>query len=250
MIYGLYQSAAGMMINEYRQNVIANNLANAQTVGFKRDVAVFSERLRESELDRYGNPTNDLMEALSGGQWLGRTHTDFSNGELTRTGNPLDVALEGAGFLMVESGGRQLLTRDGRMMMDEFGRLVSVTDGAPMLSRAGAPIVLDRNGGEVEIARDGRIRQGGREVARLGLIDVDDYRSLRKVGDGRFLPASDERIEATARVHSRFVENSGVRPTRELVGMIEASRAYQINARMVTLQDDMIGRLVNQVARL
>ena len=116
MIYGLYQSAAGMMTNEYRQNVIANNLANAQTVGFKRDVAVFSERLRESELDRYSNPSNDLMEALSGGLWLGRTHTDFSNGELTRTGNPLDVALEGAGFLMVESGGRQLLTRDGRMV--------------------------------------------------------------------------------------------------------------------------------------
>ena len=250
MIYGLYQSAAGMMTNEYRQNVIANNLANAQTVGFKRDVAVFSERLRESELDRYSNPSNDLMEALSGGLWLGRTHTDFSNGELTRTGNPLDVALEGAGFLMVESGGRQLLTRDGRMMMDEFGRLVSVTDGAAMLSRGGAPIVLDRNGGEVEIARDGRIRQGGRDVGRLGLIDVDDYRTLRKEGNGRFLPASDERIEATARVHSGFVENSGVRPTKELVGMIEASRAYQINARMVTLQDDMIGRLVNQVPGL
>ena len=67
MIYGLYQSAAGMMTNEYRQNVISNNLANAQTVGFKRDVAVFSERLREREPDRYSNPSNACKRARPGG---------------------------------------------------------------------------------------------------------------------------------------------------------------------------------------
>lgn len=250
MIYGLYQSAAGMMTNEYRQNVIANNLANSQTVGFKRDIPIFSERLRESMLDRYNNPTNDLMESLSGGMWLGRTSTDFSDGPLSKTGNPLDVALEGPGFLMVQVDGRQLLTRDGRMMTDEFGRLVSVSDGAAILNRAGSPIVLDRNGGEITITSDGRIQQDGREVARLGLTDVEDYRTLRKHGNGRFISTSDERIEAVARVHAGFVESSAVRPVHELTGMIESSRAFQINARMVSLQDEMLGRLVNQVPRI
>ncbi len=250
MIYGLYQSAAGMMTSEYRQNVIANNLANSQTVGFKRDIPIFSERLRESMLDQYDNPTNDLMESLSGGLWLGRTSTDFSDGPLSKTGNPLDVALEGPGFLMVLVDGQRLLTRDGRMMMNELGRLVSVSDGAAILNRAGSPIVLDPDGGEITITSDGRIHQDGREVARLGLTDVEDYRTLRKDGNGRFIPESLERLESVARVHSGFVESSAVQPVRELTGMIESSRAFQINARMVSLQDEMLGRLVNQVPRL
>lgn len=250
MIYGLYQSAAGMMTNQYRQNVIANNLANSQTVGFKREIATFSERLRESQLDEYDNPSNDLMETLSGGSWLGRTHTDFSDGPTSKTDNPLDIALEGPGFLMVQGERQPLLTRDGRMLINEFGRLVATTDGAAILNRAGSPISLDPHGGKVEITSDGGIHQDGREVARLGLTDVSDYRTLRKDGNGRFVAAGNERIEAAARVHSGFVESSAVRPTHELTGMIASSRAFQFNARMVSLQDEMLGRLVNQVPRL
>src|SRR3989442_9991693 len=80
VIYGLYQSAAGMMTSEYAQSVLANNLANADTVGFKRDVAVFAERLRADQAGRRDGPTAEGLGSLSGGTWLGRTDVDFSEG--------------------------------------------------------------------------------------------------------------------------------------------------------------------------
>lgn len=248
MIYGLYHSAAGMMTNEYRQSVIANNLANADTVGFKRDVPVFAERATAAAAGERSNPTSGLLEALSGGLWLGPTYTDFSEGSLVRTGNPLDVALDGPGFLMVESNGQPLLTRDGRMLMDPFGRLVAAVDGAPMLARGGGPIALNPRGGTPTVSQEGWIVQDGQRVAQLALVDVPDYRALSKVGAGRFAaPLTDPR-EAPARVHAGALESSSVRAVPELVGMIEAARAYEINARMLTLQDDTLGRLISQVA--
>jgi len=248
MIYGMYQSAAGMMVNEYRQDVLANNLANAETVGFKREIATFAERLRASEAGRREGPTNNLMEALSGGVWLARTATDFSEGAFVRTDNPLDVALAGPGFLRVAADGREYLTRDGRMVMNSDGWLVSVVDGAAILGRAGQPIRLHPRGGEISIDEDGRIAQGGRRVAQLALVDVKDYETLRKAGAGRFSAENLELTSSPANVISGVMESSGVEPVKELVTMIEAARAYQLNAQMLSLQDQSAGRLINAVA--
>lgn len=250
MIYGLYQSAAGMMVNEYRQNVIANNLANAETVGFKRQVATFAERLQASEAGIRRGANDRRMDGLTGGIWLGRTDIDFSEGGVVNTGNPLDVALDGPGFLMVASEGYQLLTRDGRMITDRDGRLLAVTDGAPILGQGGTPIRINPQGGPPSIDVDGRIHQDGVEVARLAIVDVADYRTLAQAGTGRYIAADSEPVEADARVLSGYVERSGVQPVRELVTMLEAARAYQINAQMISLQDQGLGRLINEVARV
>ena len=102
MIYGLYNSAAGMMTNEYRQNVITNNLANAETIGFKPEVAVFAEREPESVAGWREGPSAVEVEGLSGYLWLGRTHTDFAQGTMIYTERATDVALDGPGFLVVE----------------------------------------------------------------------------------------------------------------------------------------------------
>jgi flagellar basal-body rod protein FlgG len=237
-----------MMVNEYRQDVLANNLANAETVGFKRDVATFAERLRASEVGRRDGPTNDLLEALSGGTWLARTDTDFSEGAFVNSDNPLDVALAGPGFLRVAAQGKEYLTRDGRMVMNRDGRLVSATDGASILGLAGQPIRLNPRGGEVSIDENGRISQGGVTVARLALVDVDQYETLHKTGAGRFVADNAALKPSPAKVISSVTESSGVKPIKELVTMIEASRAYQLNAQMVTLQDSSAGRLINAVA--
>lgn len=248
MIYGLYQSAAGMMVNEYRQNVLANNLANAETTGFKREIATFAERLRASQAGRRVGPTNDLMEALSGGIWLARTDTDFSEGAFVNSDNPLDVALAGPGFLRVAADGHEYLTRDGRMVMDRDGWLVAAVDGGSILGHAGQPIRLNPRGGEVSIDEDGRITQDGVRVGWLGLVDVRDYQALRKAGASRFAADEVELTPSPARVIPGFTEHSGVAPIKELTTMIEASRAYQFNAQMVTLQDQSAGRLINAVA--
>ncbi len=248
MIYGLYESAAGMMVNEYRQNVLANNIANADTVGFKRDVATFAERLTAAEAGRRRGTTKELLESLGGGTWLGRTQTDFSEGRLVRTEEPLDVAIAGPGFLRIEKDGRQLLTRDGRLMIAPDGRLVAATDGAAVLGRAGQPILLNPRGGPVEIDEDGRIRQDGQMVGWLGLVDAGNYQALRKAGAGRYEADPRQLRRSVAKVIPGFLESSGVEPIGELVAMIEASRAFQFNAQMLTLQDQTAGRLINVVA--
>lgn len=250
MIYGLYHSAAGLLTNEYRQSVIANNLANAETPGFKPELAVFAERFRASQAGVRDNPTDERVEGLSGGLWLGRTHTDFRDAALIRTGNPLDVAVQGRGFLMVRSEGRQFLTRDGRMTVDERGRLLLAADGAAVLSDGGAPIGIPRADRPVSIDDAGRVVQDGAVVARLGLTDVADHRALVKAGGGRYLAPEDGRVPAEALVQSGYYEASGVAPVATLVQMIEASRAYQINAQMISLQDQTAGRLINEVSRV
>ncbi|MBK9129115.1 MAG: flagellar hook-basal body protein [Phycisphaerales bacterium] len=250
MIYGLYNSAAGMMVDEYRQSVIANNLANADTVGFQRDVAVFAERLPASEAGRRSGASAPDLAGLSGGLWLGRTHTDFSPGQHVKTDNPLDVALAGPGFLSVSVAGERQYTRDGRMVMDADGRLVSALDGSPYLGRGGMPIRLNPRGGQPEVTRDGRIMQDAGLVAELELTDFPDPSVLRKTGNARLAaPPDTVGVEVRPELQPGYIEQSAVQTVPELVDMIAASRSYQMNAQMITLADQTLGRLIAIIAR-
>lgn len=248
MIYGLYQSAAGMMVSEYRQSVIANNLANADTVGFKRDVATLSERDPARLAGVRRGASDRLLEALSGGVWLSRTETDFSQGSLTVSQNPYDVALDGPGFFLVEKGGRRYATRDGRMTVDALGNLVSAADGAAMLGPGGVPLRVNPRGGEISVDEGGRLKQDERIVGQLAVVDYADPRRLRKAGGGRFEVEGLQPIESPARVVQGYTESSGVEAVQELVSMIEASRAYQVNASLVAMQDQSVGRLISSLA--
>ncbi|MFO0839414.1 MAG: flagellar hook-basal body protein [Phycisphaerae bacterium] len=249
MIYGLYHSAAGMLVNEYRQDVLANNIANADTVGFKRDVPVFSDRLNAVQSGDHDATASTALGLLSGGIQLGRTQTDFREGGFAASDNPLDVAIEGPGFLVVRQQGKDVLTRDGRMLTDAEGVLRSAADGAEVLGEGGASIRLNPRGGDPAIDEQGRISQDGAVVARLALTDVADPLSMRKVGAGRWeLPDGASTQPAAARVFSRFTESSGVESVKELASMITASRAYQLNAQMLSMQDQSLGRLINAVA--
>lgn len=249
MIYGLYNSAAGMLVNEHRQSVIANNLANAETTGFKRDLAIFAEREQAALAGRRHGVTNRDLQTLTGGLWLGETFTDFSEGSKIQTGNPLDITIDGPGFLSVQAGGERLFTRDGRLMMDAHGRLVSVVDQAPVLGRGGAPIHLNRLGGQPRIDSDGRVFQDGVQMGELEIVDFANYATLRKVGDNRVAATAGGLKGSPARVQAGYTEASTVEPVVELVNMLDASRAYQINAEMVKLQDESLGRLINVIAR-
>jgi flagellar basal-body rod protein FlgF len=249
MIYGLYHSAAGMLVNEYRQNVIANNLANADTVGFKEEVATFAERQPEPLAGSRAGPSADGLANLSGGLWLGQTHTHFGQGTLVPTGAATDVALEGPGFLVVQGDDQPLYTRDGRFVRDTDGMLRSATDGAPVLSPSGAPILTNPRGADPVFDEDGRIWQDGAVVGQLAVVDFADLGALRQAGAARFDAGEAETVSSPARIRQGHVESSGVEPVKELVNMIETSRAYQMNASMVSLQDQSVGRLVTILAR-
>src|SRR6202167_1219493 len=118
MIYGLYLSASGVLTNSYRQDVIANNIANSETVGFKKDLALLQQRpTAAQELGRY-DQTNSLLEPIGGGLLAANTVVDSSPGEIESTGNNLDVALQGKGFLAVSHNGQTHLTRNGQMILN------------------------------------------------------------------------------------------------------------------------------------
>jgi len=250
MIYGLWQSAAGMQTNLLLHDVEANNLANVDTVGFKRQMGVLTQR--PAPTDERGSPRHSLasLAALGTQSWPGPTVTDFSAGTTQTSGNPLDVALVGRGFLCVRGRDGVAYTRDGRLQMARDGRLVTATGGREVLDAGGRSITLNPTAGKVRIAPDGTIRQGGDAVARLGVVDFPDLQRLRRTGGGLFDAEGQTPRPAAAQVRQYALESSGVEPTRSIVSLIEVMRAYQLNAQMIHMQDGMLGRAVNDIGRV
>jgi flagellar basal-body rod protein FlgF len=240
-----------MAINEHRQDVIANNLANVDTVGFKRDLAVFEERLQEAKFGA-GNarflPEN-LYDA-TGGAFAGETYTDFTMGAIKTTDNNLDVALAGSGFLTVQDGDEARYSRDGQLGIVE-NKLVRAIDGKAILDDKGREIILPNVPvRDIHIDSEGMIRVGDNLIATLGIVDFADKQGLSKVG-GNLYDAMDQTPQATKTpIISGAIEQSTVNPSKELIEMIKVSRNHQINASMLTLQDETLSRLINELPKL
>lgn len=253
MIYGLYLSATGVMTNAYRQDVIANNLANSETVGFKRDLALFQERRTEAQERGVGSQfTAPGLERLGGGTLVSPTQVDSSQGELEPTGNPLDVGILGTGYFAVRNGQNQThLTREGKFMIDRTGRLVMSNDrGQQVLDDKNKPIQLAQST-NTAIAQDGTITQDGATVARIGLFNVPDRMKLLKQGGGMLsYPDIDKLTASTAQMQSKFVERSNVDPATELANLMQSQRQLEANANMIRYQDQTLGRLVNDVGKI
>ena len=249
MLYGLYQSAAGMMTSEYRQDVVANNLANASTPGFKQDIASLMERPLESEVSGRPGIFHPLWSEMTGGTFAAPTMTNFGNGRLEQTEQDLDLALQGDGFFTVKDGEETRYTRDGRMAMGVDGSLILQSNGAAVLDNAGEPIVL-KSGVKAQIKGDGRIMQGGEEVAQLGVVSFEDPQRLLKMGSNEYAAKDEQPNPSAARVKQGYIEASNVSASRSLVQMLEVTRAYELNAGMLKLQNDTLGRAVNDIARV
>ena len=252
MIYGLYLSAQGLIANSYRQDVLANNLANSETVGFKRDLAFFRERPTAMQERRQpGDWSDPIQEQLGGGLLAQATMVDRSQGELENTGNPLDMAIEGEGYFAVMSGGQTRLTRDGRMMTDNTGRLIlAASKNNPVLDVNGKPIFL-QSGGSTLISQDGTITQDGKAVARIGVFKIADADKLQQLG-GTLLgfPDSSPLQPANGLIRNEFVERANVDPTSELAGLMDTQRLLEANANMIRYQDTTLQRLVNDVGKI
>jgi len=251
MVYGLWQSAAGLSGQEFRQGIAANNLANVETPGFRPDRVAFLERLVEARERAAGGARHPILDRLSGGQFETKVYTDHktSPGPIVPSGNPFDVAIEGDGFLTVRTADGTRYTRDGRLLQDPEGTLRHATSGGAVLDAAGQPVVVDRNR-PVKISADGTILQGDAEVARLGIVDFADRNRLEKTGDNLLIGEAAGPRAIAGRVRQGAYEGSGVDAITTLVEMIGAARAYEANAKMITLQDESLSRVVNQLGRL
>ncbi len=254
MLYGLYLSAAGVMTNSYRQDVIANNLANSETAGFKKDLATFRQRAVASrEAPGAAGWSNPLLDQIGGGTLADPTLVDTSQGDLEGTSNPLDAAIAGTGYFVVDDHGTPRLTRDGQFKIGRDGTLVqSGGDNAPVLDAAGKPIHLDgtrRN--QTSIGDDGTITQDTVPVARLGVVDVPDPARLRNEGGTQFsYPDMAAVRQSASLVKGGFIERANVDPSSEMAALMDTQRQLEANANMIHYQDATLDKLVNSVGKI
>lgn len=240
-------SADGAQVQAQRLEVIANNLANVNTVGFKPDVAGFQARLSEAIQRGHASHGDRSLNDVGGGVSMFDTTTDFSAGRLQETGNQLDLAIIGGGFFQVQdANGEQLLTRAGNFSIDSQDRLVN-QDGMAVLDAGGSEITL-QPGLPWEVSAAGEITQAGTSIL-LGLVAPDSLGDLVKVGSNSYRPLGGVGpLEPGQReVRSGFLEMSGTNPTRQMMSMIETTRAFEANVRIIQSHDSMSSNLIGRV---
>ncbi len=258
MNYGLYLSASGVLSNTYRQDVFANNLANAETVGFKPDMPSVRQRDPESVEDQLGYGMSDaLMDRLGGGVLAGTQRINFTAGAHRQTGTPLDVALiEKNQFFAVQSinpdtGEAQArLTRDGRFTLNSARELVTQS-GQRVLDASDNPIVIDGQG-KAAIGPGGQVLLNGEQVAQLQVARVADLEGLTKLGDGLFtMTGQDTRqVVDNPSIRPGFIEASGVDPITTMMQIVAATKAATGNANMIRYHDQLLDRAVNTLGRV
>ncbi len=249
MPYGMYLSAEGAQAQSKRLEVIANNMANINTVGFKPDAAAFQSRFAEAIQEGHAGAGSRGIDDVGGGVKVIETLTNFAPGRLQRTGNEADMAIIGNGFFQVAGeGGEPLMTRAGAFRLDPEGRLLTANNRA-VLDAGGAPIQLAPNV-PWSVSKDGFIQQSGGAIP-LALVEPESLDDLTKVGANLFRSRSEvQPVGENAReVRSGYLEMSGANSTQQMMAMIEASRAFEANARMIQTQDDAMGQLVGRLLR-
>ncbi len=251
MVYGLWHSAAGLQAQLYKQVVVANNRANVDTPGFKPDRVAFSERLNASIAGGPVGMRDPIMDGQTGGLFETPVYTQYTQGSLVPSGNKLDVAINGDGFIPVRTAEGVRYTRDGRLTMGLDGSLRQAGSGAAVVDADGTVLRVDpRSKDEVRITPSGEVRQGESVVGRIALMDFADKRHLEKVGENLYAADPKAAVKADGELQQGFYEGSGVDPTSNLVEMMAATRAYEMNASMLSLQDETLQRVVNDVGRV
>jgi len=254
MIYGLYLSATGVLTNSYRQDVISNNIANAETVGFKKDLALFQQRPTAAQETGNLSASNRLLESLGGGIFASPTRIDTSQGDLEPTSNSLDIGIQGKGYFKVSDGGKTNLTRDGRFVLDYAGHLVMGNNvNQQVLDQKDRPIQFDlkQTGKPIAINEQGAITQDGKPVAVIGLYDAPDSSKLQKKGGNLMSHPDIANLKpATGIIRDGFIEHANVEPATELTLLMDSQRQLEANANMIRYQDQTLARLVNDVGKI
>ena len=240
MPYGLYISAEGAQAQTKRLEVIANNLANADTVGFKRELGILQARYAESVEQGSATPGSGSLADLGGGVLFRQTKTDFSPGPIKRTDVPSDAALQGEGFFVVRKGQENLLTRAGNFRADRQRR----ARHAAGLQGAGRGEHADRDqshGGPWEINATGEVAQGS-TAQPLAIVQPNSLGDLVKTGENLFRPLAEPRPvdPAQRNVAAGCLEMSGTQPMLEMTALIETSRMLEANVNILKSQNEML----------
>jgi flagellar basal-body rod protein FlgF len=254
----MYSALFGAMSNEHQLDVIANNLANVSTTGFKKDNYAFQDTFQRFAHDYL---VDDKPYLRAQNTWpkpyvqarprMGGQYSDMSQGSMQVTGNPLDLALVGNGFLKVRTPKGDFLTRNGSFQLSSDGRLIT-EQGFEVLG-GGSPITLPRDN-KVQVDTTGAIRVDGNQVGTLDLVNVSDPKSVEKVGKNLYQirkgsTATEIPVE-NVQVQQGYLEKANVEIVGELVNMMEAQRAFEIYQKIMTTTDTMESLVINKVGQV
>lgn len=254
MIRGLYTASAGMMLQMARQDAVANNLANVNTGGYKKQVAVSKEfpemlisRLGESKYNRNGQlepQVPKVIGALGTGAGIDAVYTDYSEGRIKSTENPTDMALKDLGFFVVDTPNGQRYTRNGEFKLNSEGYL-STNQGYLVLDISNLPIQIE---GEFTMDQKGVISVDGEELTQLQVVNFPNPNLLQRVGDNLYNATEDSELVESPKILQGYIEDSNVNAVQEMVTLITVSRAYESLQKMVQAEDELTGVAIDQVA--
>lgn len=259
MSYGLYISSEGAMVQEYRMQTISNNLANLETPGFKRELALQMARHTESvAIGEIGFDTGMITDIGGGVHTIG-TLTEFKQGPITATEIESDLAIQGDGWFRVRdmSNLEEFLTRAGNFQVDRNGMFVTEWGRSrfQLLDVEGEPIMLeDPNSKTWHITDDGVLHDVGiGRTQQIALVQPMNMKEMVKTGENVFRlegEYEDIPLEERPRVRSGHLEMSATNPSTEMIEMIIASRALETNVKMMHAQDEATAGLLSRVLRV
>lgn len=256
MQQSMYSALFGALTQEHRMDVIANNLANVNTTGYKQDRMAFKDvfvrfahdAIREPILNIRDKPLFPEPHYLAKNR-IAVSRTDFSQGSLKKSDNPLDLAISGEGFFKVQAqDGGQHYTRNGNFFRNAEGLMVN--GNGDLLLGEGGPIALPA-GGTVEIDGRGNIRVDNAPLDTIQLVTVDNPDGLEKFGKNYYRPrapgAVAEAPAAEAVIEQGYLEAPNVEIVQEMVNMIEVQRSFEAYSKVMTTSSEIDSRAIQQV---
>lgn len=261
MVRGLYTAWTGMVNEQKRLDVISNNMANADTTGFKKQGVTSQSFDDELTLrihnDNAPSPLNYRIGNMNLGVKIGETYHDFSQGSLRETGNTYDLALSGDGFFTIQTTNKQgetsvKYTRDGSFTVNMEGYLVT-KDG---------DYVLDTNGNQIQIPgaqtaasvafdANGNVLVNGQQIATLGIVSFANPQALLLYGENMYEATEAAGLQAsTATVNQGYLEMSNTNVITEMVDMITITRAYEAGQKMIQNVDTTLEKAVNEIGKV
>lgn len=256
MIKSIYTAASGMVVQQKRQENVANNLANAQTAAFKMQDLLVSAT-GESPMVREQDGDRTVIGSMPSGIEIDDLLTDFSQGLIETSDRDLDFAIEGSGFFNIQYGTDRAFTRNGSLTLDRDGRLVNSQGyaliGTDLSTGENGDVVLPSE--DFTIAADGTVAVSGTPRYKLQISDFIDYGDLENLGNGiyRNVPVDGLNKEVMADTFALVQgasEQSNVDILEEMVKMIEISRAFESNQRVIQSADEILDKVANQIGKL
>lgn len=219
----IYVTLSAQIALQRRMETVANNVANATTNGFRAEEMTFEQIAAQARAE----PTSFVSR--------GETRLSMANGELTQTGNPLDIAIRGKSFFAIQTDTGTAYTRDGRMQMLPTGEITSLS-GKPILDVSGSPLQLDPNAGPPVIGKDGTVMQNGRQIGAIGLFRIDEDAILSRAEGASVTPDREPQPELDFNsngVVQGFTEKSNVNPVLEMTHLIAVQRSFEAVSNVI-----------------